>query len=291
MKHSHFLLILALTFFSIGFVQAQDNEELKSIYKADQSDRQTESIDWSVVGKRDKERRDRVSEILAEGGAKTGQDYKNAAMVFQHGGDSVSYKKAVDLMTKATQIDPDMNKWLLAAATDRYRLSIGQKQIYGTQFRKANRDAPWELSPIDTTVLTDADRAAMNAPPLAYARQRVIKMNKKSFGDMIKEGKTTAEIISYCKKTKPADSPYNIDENALNSFGYQLMGEGKTKDALKVFVLNTKLNPKGFNTFDSLGECLVKMGKKKKGVKMYKKSLELNPKNDNATNILKDLGY
>ena len=75
-------------------------------------------------------------------------------------------------------------------------------------------------------------------------------------------------------------------ENELNSFGYELLNAKKYNEALQIFILNTKLYPKGFNTFDSLGECLLLLGNKDEGIKAYKKSLELNPQNENAKKII-----
>ncbi len=54
------------------------NPELERLYKEDQADRAPDmgKIDWSVVGKRDEERRKRVLEIIAQGGAKEAERAK-----------------------------------------------------------------------------------------------------------------------------------------------------------------------------------------------------------------------
>ena len=113
-----------------------DNSELNEIYQNDQADRQTNNIDWSEVSKRDSLRQKRVYELLDSNKVRTSKDYKNAAMVFQHGNDSFAYGMAVKLMKKSIELDSTANKWLLAAATDIYLLSKGEPQIYGTQYHR-----------------------------------------------------------------------------------------------------------------------------------------------------------
>jgi len=84
-------------------------------------------------------------------------------------------------MKKAIDLDSTINKWLLAATTDRYLLSKGEPQIYGTQFYKEG-DEPWILSEIDTTKITDAERIEYGVETLAEQRLKVIKMNSENHG-------------------------------------------------------------------------------------------------------------
>ena len=96
-----------------------DNEELKALYEADQADRKSMDIDWSEIYPRDQARQKRVSELLESGQVRTSNDYANAAMVFQHGDDTIASGMAVEMMRKAVELDSSRNKWLLAAAIDR----------------------------------------------------------------------------------------------------------------------------------------------------------------------------
>jgi len=266
-----------------------DNEELQQIYKEDQADRQASNIDWSVVGPRDEARQARVNEMIEANLIKTGRDHYNAAMVFQHGGDTIASGKAVAMMKKAVALDTTVNNWLLAAAIDRDLMRRDKPQIYGTQYIKPNRDGLYELYKIDTTKITDAERIEYKVPTLAEQRARVKMMNKKKANELFENGMSVDEFVAFCKKTDLEESEYNLTEAALNNLGYEFMGQEKDEDALKVFILNTELNPEGYNTFDSLGECYVKMGKLKEGIAAYKKSLALNPKNDNATKVLSEI--
>jgi len=118
-----------------------------------------------------------VKEILAAGDVKAADDYFHAAMVLQHGQGPEDYKLAHELALKASELDADHStaRWLAAAAKDRYLHSIGEPQIYGTQFRKV--DGKWTLEPIDESAVTDEERARWGVPPLASAKEREKAMN------------------------------------------------------------------------------------------------------------------
>jgi len=158
-----------------------DNAELIEIYENDQNDRMTDNINWFEVNKRDSLRRVRVHQLLDSGKVKTGKDLKSAAMVFQHGKDSTDYGLAVRLMKKAIEKDTTINKWLFAAATDRYLLSKGEPQIYGTQYQKMG-DEPWNLGEIDTTKISDTERIKYGVETLEEQRQKVKEMNSENNG-------------------------------------------------------------------------------------------------------------
>jgi len=267
----------------------EDNPELAEIYKNDQADRQVDEIDWSIVSVNDRKREKRIYEILEAGEAKTANDFHNAAMIFQHGGDSEAYGMAVKLMTKALELDPSGDKWLLAAATDRHLLSIDKPQIYGTQFFKKDKDDPWEMSEMDTTQITDAQRIEYRVESLAEQREKLKRMNMKKMSVKLAELGSVDKLITFIKNENKSDPECDISENGINNFGYNLMGQYKEQDALKIFKVNTELYPNAFNTHDSYGECLLKLGDKKKSLKAYKKSLELNPNNEGAAKIIADI--
>jgi len=80
-----------------------------------------------------------------------------------------------------------------------------------------------------------------------------------------------------------------LRERALNTLGYEVLGQGNTKGAIALFALNVAMYPKGYNTYDSLAEAYMDAGNKKEAIKNYKKSLALNPANTNAEKMLKKL--
>jgi hypothetical protein len=70
-----------------------------------------------------------------------------------------------------------------------------------------------------------------------------------------------------------------IDEAQVNTLGYQLMGIGKTDEALKVFEKNTIDHPDSWNVWDSLAEGLLTKGDKVKSKQLYEKALGMAPDN------------
>ncbi|OUS01496.1 hypothetical protein A9Q86_06875 [Flavobacteriales bacterium 33_180_T64] len=271
-----------------------DNTELIEIYKNDQLDRQninlnsSTPIDWSIVSKRDHLRRERISQLLDSNKIHTSLDYHNAAMIFQHGEDSIAYGMAVKLMQKSIELDPKADKWLLAAAIDRNLLSRNKPQIYGTQYQKIGDNNPWSLREIDTAQISDSQRIEYGVETLAQQREKVKNMNKKELSDLIASGKSIDEIIAYIHSSNNKNSNYDLSENGINNFGYDLISNNKIYEALKVFKLNTELYPQAYNTYDSYGECLLLTGQKEKAIHAYKKSLELNAKNTNAKKIIEN---
>ena len=83
---------------------------------------------------------------------------------------------------------------------------------------------------------------------------------------------------------------YELNEGEMNQIGYQLMGNGMTEEASKVFKLNIDAYPKSFNVYDSYAEALMNLGKNDLAIENYRKSVELNPNNQNGIDNLKNLG-
>jgi len=75
-----------------------------------------------------------------------------------------------------------------------------------------------------------------------------------------------------------------------NSLGYQLLGDGRVEDAIRVFQLNVELYPQDANAYDSLGEGFMTAGRNELAIANYRRWLELDPKNENAVTNLRKLG-
>lgn len=105
--------------------------------------------------------------------------------------------------------------------------------------------------------------------------------------DVILE-KGIASGLEYFKENKNSNT-YAINENEMNSAGYQLLNTGKEKEAIEVFKLNVEAFPQSGNTYDSLGEAYLKNGDKKLAIINYKKSVELNPQNENGKKVLEEI--
>jgi len=177
MKFQYYFFLLITLFACKSNPTSNDNPELTLLYLADEADRETDEIDWNYVYPRDQQRRARVAELLDSNRVQTAADYHNAAMIFQHGNDSIDFGMAVKLMRKAIELNPEADKWLLAAAIDRHLVSRGKPQIYGTQFFRMNGE-PWVQRDIDTTQVTDEERKKYGVETLAEQRVKLRMMNK-----------------------------------------------------------------------------------------------------------------
>ncbi len=133
-------------------IQTTRSAELQEIAKEDQSDRAGpySSIDWQQVTPRDLQRRKRVGEISAEGCLKSASDYASAAIVYQHGVTDSHYYQAFVWANEAVKLGDESQRWLTAAAVDRYLVTIGHKQLFGTQFSK-RATGPWCIQPVEKT--------------------------------------------------------------------------------------------------------------------------------------------
>jgi hypothetical protein len=151
------------------------NAAMTAIFDADQADRHTTPIDWTIVSEADAARRSEVDKLLASGQLHTGADYVHAAFIFQHGDTPRDYLLAHTLaMIAATKREPNA-VWIASATLDRYLQSIGQPQIFGTQF-KHPKDGAVTQDPFDRSLISDALRAELHVDTLAEQEARRSKM-------------------------------------------------------------------------------------------------------------------
>jgi len=97
-------------------------------------------------------------------------------------------------------------------------------------------------------------------------------------------------IVQYfndLRKRDPNATPFQ--EREMNALGYKYLQEGKIKDAIKLFILNTIAFPNSSNVFDSLGEAYMKDNQYDLAIKNYEESLALDSKNINAKDRLEVL--
>lgn len=121
--------------------------ELKELFNADQADREAVRGKWDDaelsqrMAENDAVRLKRAREIYEEyiaGSAHLSSgELVQLAFLFQHSRDSDDYRKAHELGNAAGE----EGLWIAAAAEDRWLLSRGEKQKWGTQFRH-NVQAP-----------------------------------------------------------------------------------------------------------------------------------------------------
>jgi hypothetical protein len=175
-----FLLLIALAF--APHAQAQTpafHPELRSLYEADQADRQGSDIDWKQVDARDRGRRARVAELAASGALRDSRDFLHAAMVYQHGEGADDIRQAMQWALRAAELEPANKsaRWLACAAEDRWLQRSGKPQVWGTQYMLPKPGAKWTQEPFDRKAKTDAERVAMNVPTLAESGASLEQMN------------------------------------------------------------------------------------------------------------------
>src|ERR1700722_20111462 len=79
-------------------------------------------------------RRAEVRKLLEEGKLISGEDFSDAALIFQHGQTPDEFLFAHVLAVEALTRGGSADKWIAAATLDRYLQSVNQPQIFGTQY-------------------------------------------------------------------------------------------------------------------------------------------------------------
>jgi len=141
-----------------------------------------------------------------------------------------------------------------------------QKQLRGLGrfgWQAWNQAAQWELQHNGDLAqgLKWADQSITTQKTFANLRTKAAILEKQ--GDTAQ-----AEALR-------ADAMKIANENDINLYGYSLLGQKKTDEAIAVFRKNVKDHPDSWNTYDSLGEALAAKGDKKAAVESYSKALTM----------------
>ncbi len=156
---------------------ADGKDELRRLYDEDQADRNP-ILPPNQLIPRDRSRLRRVKELFAAEGLRSAKDYYHSAMILQHGEAPEDFLLAHEfgVVAMATGgIDPK-TRWLAAASEDRFLMSIGRPQRFGTQLHSEGA-GPVRLYTVSDDV-TDGFRRLMAVPPLAEAKAREAEINK-----------------------------------------------------------------------------------------------------------------
>jgi tetratricopeptide (TPR) repeat protein len=94
--------------------------------------------------------------------------------------------------------------------------------------------------------------------------------------------RTKAGLLEKKGDTKTAEalrarSLARATEVEMNAYGYQLLGQKKTDEAIETFKKNVKDHPASWNVYDSLAEAYAAKGDKKLAVENYNKALSMAP--------------
>jgi hypothetical protein len=105
------------------------SDQLNYMYKTDQGDRL--ALRFIKLNERDQERIQRVVKILEQDEILSPENMYQAATILQHGTGSEHYEMAYLLAKQANESGYENELW--KAAYDRWMLSLGKPQVYGTQ--------------------------------------------------------------------------------------------------------------------------------------------------------------
>jgi len=175
---------------SAAAAEEPSNVEMRSIFDADQGVRSDSTAFYknaARIASEDAARRARTRQLLDSGQLRTGDDFSEAAFVFQHGDKPTDFLLAHTLAVVAVAKGRSDASWIAAATLDRYLQTIGQPQIYGTQY-KANwpvtagkpdmsKAAPTQ-EPYDRILVPDALRQALHVPTLKEQEARRAEMER-----------------------------------------------------------------------------------------------------------------
>lgn len=145
-----------------------DNLRLEELFAADQKDR--ERVYDSQEGVRDLKHRDAmrrtlVGEMIGQGGVNTPNDLYHAAVIYLHGAHPKDFLAAHRLSSVGAINGHRLCRWLMAASLDRFLMSVGLAQVYGTQFEHDADENKYQLRlPIDDAGLLEFEKKFFNVP-------------------------------------------------------------------------------------------------------------------------------
>jgi hypothetical protein len=123
-----------------------------------------------------------------------------------------------------------------------------------------------------------ANWAAQNNIELENATSwvdRSISMNR-NFTNLTTKSLIVGKKGNQTEAVKLRDEAFAMATEAeLNTYGYQLMGQQKTDDAIAIFERNVKAHPQSWNAYDSLAEAYGIKGDKERAIENYSKASSL----------------
>jgi len=207
-------------------------DEVHRLFLADQAAREkfkahpsasVSEADVKELTDTDKQRRDRMRQIIDAAGLKTGEDYHDAAFIFQHGDAPEDYLLAHILAMAGVAKGNRESRWIAAATLDRYLQSIKQKQVFGTQYFQSGA-SPYTQDPYDKKLLTEDLRQTFCVKSQAEQEKTVQSLNQH----------TPLSSADPC-----ASEPGEQEQAQLGSiefFGYAGLDLGPVRSALPIHV-------------------------------------------------------
>jgi hypothetical protein len=148
--------------------------ELKAIVEEDRAMRADSSVTPEELARADARHRETVYRFLAQSVVTEPEDLHRAALILYHADRQdcrETHMLAYYLAQEAVEKGFEQARYLAALTLDRYLVSSGAPQEYGTQF-EIDSSGNHVLFPYDKTT-TDSQRAAWHVPPLDSLRAGV----------------------------------------------------------------------------------------------------------------------
>ncbi|HYY56716.1 MAG TPA: FKBP-type peptidyl-prolyl cis-trans isomerase [Pyrinomonadaceae bacterium] len=121
----------------------------------------------------------------------------------------------------------------------------------------------------------------------------VIDIKAASLSDLLsetmKERGIEAVVAQYHELKSKGLAGIYTSESDMNAWGYRLMRNNQTREAIEVLKLNVETYPKSANVYDSLAEAYMMTGNKQLAIENYKKALEIDPRMESARKALEAL--
>jgi hypothetical protein len=158
--------------------------EIHQLFVQDQKDRGVGApalSSYEEMNSNDEKRRTRVHELLNSGALKSGEDFHDAAFIYQHGQKAEDYLLAHVLAMVAVQKGHSDSRWIEAATLDRYLQAIKQPQAFGTQYFQADEKTPYTQDPYNRDLLSDSLRRQFCVPSLETQKDNIKYFDKGTY--------------------------------------------------------------------------------------------------------------
>jgi FKBP-type peptidyl-prolyl cis-trans isomerase len=110
-----------------------------------------------------------------------------------------------------------------------------------------------------------------------------------ALSETLNESGLEAALSQYRELKSKGFKDIYSSESDMNGWGYRLLRNRQTREAIEVFKLNVEAYPKSANVYDSLAEAYMVSGDTQAAIENYNKALELDPQLESARRMLKTL--
>lgn len=157
-----------------------DNLRVEELHLADQKDREkvySSAKEVAALKERDAARRKEILELMSRGEVNTQNDLYRAAVVFLHGVEPKEFLTSHRLAVISSIQGHRAARWLAAASLDRFLMSIGLPQTYGTQFEHNEDENRYQLRlPIDDSAVLHFEKRFFGVPSVM---ERLAQLNRR----------------------------------------------------------------------------------------------------------------